>query len=115
MTALPSPTRPAPELSRLADLADELVAELAAHRQQPVPRPVQLVPVPDSAKAAVLAVDDRPLLAHGIRRVLESTPDFYLAGHSTSLRAAAEDVRALAPDVVLLNPRTGASASARRR
>jgi two-component system, NarL family, invasion response regulator UvrY len=117
VTAFPSPAPPPPDLAKLADLAAELAVGLdrfasAGPPARPVPRPVPLKSVPDGAGAAVLVVDDRPLLAQGIRRVLESTPDLHLAGHSTSLRAAAGDVRALAPDVVLLNPRTGGELSA---
>lgn len=96
-----------------ADLAAILQRLASAEQPSPVaPRPLQLIHAPDRVKAAVLTVDDRPLLTQGIRRVLESTPDFYFAGHSTSLRAAVEDVLRSTPDIVLLNPCTGGEFSA---
>jgi DNA-binding NarL/FixJ family response regulator len=53
----------------------------------------------------ILLVDDQPLLRTGFRMILEAEPDLVVVGESGDGLAALEDVRVLAPDVVLMDIR----------
>jgi two-component system NarL family response regulator len=51
----------------------------------------------------VLIVDDHPMVAEGIRAVLETYPDIAVVGTLPNGRAAIEQVAALDPDVLLMD------------
>jgi len=51
----------------------------------------------------VLIVDDEPVARRRLRRLLRDVPDVEVAGESGDGRSAVTDVRALVPDVVLLD------------
>ena len=51
----------------------------------------------------ILVVDDHPLLREGIAAVLQIEPDMELIGQATSGKDALEQVRALRPDVTLMD------------
>ena len=53
----------------------------------------------------VLLVDDQALLRMGFRLVIESEPDLEVVGEASDGAVALEQVRALAPDVVLMDIR----------
>ena len=53
----------------------------------------------------VLLVDDQPLLRTGFRLILEAEPDVTVVGEAGDGAAAAEQARALLPDVVLMDIR----------
>ena len=53
----------------------------------------------------VLLVDDQALLRMGFRLVIESEPDLEVVGEASDGAVALEQVRALAPDVVLMDVR----------
>ena len=54
---------------------------------------------------AVLLVDDQELMRMAFRMVIESQPDLTVAGEAANGREALEQVRALGPDVVLMDIR----------
>ncbi|WP_432570998.1 response regulator transcription factor [Kineococcus sp. SYSU DK005] len=54
---------------------------------------------------SVLLVDDQALLRMGFRLVIESEPDLEVVGEASDGAVALEQVRALAPDVVLMDVR----------
>lgn len=54
-------------------------------------------------KTRVLIVDDHPMVAEGIRAILETYDDIAVVGTLTNGREAIDQVRALDPDVVLLD------------
>jgi DNA-binding NarL/FixJ family response regulator len=58
-------------------------------------------------KSSVFVVDDHPIVAQGLRRVLASTPDLYVIGDSASITGAMTDVQRLQPDLVVLDLRLG--------
>jgi DNA-binding NarL/FixJ family response regulator len=51
----------------------------------------------------VLLADDHPLFRHGIRALLEATPDFEVAGEATTGEEAVSLAAALQPDVILMD------------
>jgi DNA-binding NarL/FixJ family response regulator len=53
----------------------------------------------------VLLVDDQTLIRQGIRLLLEIEPDIQVVGQAANGRAAIEQVKALQPDVVLMDVR----------
>lgn len=53
----------------------------------------------------VLLVDDQPLLRTGFRMILEAEPDIAVVGEAADGGQAVEQVRALQPDVVLMDIR----------
>jgi DNA-binding NarL/FixJ family response regulator len=53
----------------------------------------------------VLLVDDHALLRKGFRMVLQAEPDLKVVGEAADGRVAVEQVRALRPDVVLMDVR----------
>lgn len=53
----------------------------------------------------VLLVDDQALLRMGLRLVIESEPDLEVVGEASDGATAVDQVRALAPDVVLMDVR----------
>ena len=53
----------------------------------------------------VLLVDDQPLLRTGFRMILEAEPDLVVVGEAGDGLQAVEQVRALQPDVVLMDIR----------
>ena len=53
----------------------------------------------------VLLVDDQPLLRTGFRMILEAEPDIAVVGEAADGEQAVEQVRALQPDVVLMDIR----------
>ena len=60
---------------------------------------------PPSGPIRVLLVDGQPLLRTGFRMILEAEPDVAVVGEAGDGEAALELVRALAPDVVLMEIR----------
>src|SRR5436309_11669306 len=60
-------------------------------------------PVTDTVR--VLIADDDDLMRAGLKAVLSSDPAIELVGEAADGRAAIEQVRALAPDVVLMDVR----------
>lgn len=63
-----------------------------------------------AAAVKVLIVDDHPMVAEGIQSILESYDDIRVVGSLTDGREAVEQMRQLAPDVVLMDlnmPRLG--------
>ena len=53
----------------------------------------------------VLLVDDQALLRMGLRLVIETEPDLEVVGEASDGATAVDQVRALAPDVVLMDVR----------
>ncbi len=53
----------------------------------------------------LLLVDDQSLIRRGLRALLELEPDLEIAGEADTGQAAVEQVRALRPDVVLMDVR----------
>jgi DNA-binding NarL/FixJ family response regulator len=53
----------------------------------------------------LLIVDDHPVVRAGVRGMLESQPDFAIAGEASNGREAVELARRLRPDVVLMDLR----------
>jgi DNA-binding NarL/FixJ family response regulator len=51
----------------------------------------------------VLLVDDHELMREGLRAILEKEPDVEVIGEAQSGREAVEQVRALAPDLVIMD------------
>ncbi len=51
----------------------------------------------------VLLVDDHPLMRKGLRTLLESDPDLTVIGEAEDGEAAIEQVRALTPDIVVMD------------
>lgn len=56
-----------------------------------------------AAAVKVLIVDDHPMVAEGIQSILESYDDIRVVGSLTDGREAVEQMRQLAPDVVLMD------------
>lgn len=54
---------------------------------------------------SVLLVDDQPLVRAGFRMILESSPHLSVVGEASDGREAVRSVRALLPDVVLMDVR----------
>ncbi|PZX14058.1 response regulator transcription factor [Celeribacter halophilus] len=57
----------------------------------------------DMTRTRVLIVDDHPLVAEGIRALLESFEDIDVVGTLSNGREAVDQIDTLAPDVVLLD------------
>ena len=51
----------------------------------------------------ILLVDDHPLFRKGLRLLLEEQEDFHIVGEAGDGREAIEQVRALTPDVVIMD------------
>ena len=51
----------------------------------------------------VLIADDHPLFRHGIRALLEATPDFEVVGEATTGEEAVSLAASLQPDVILMD------------
>jgi DNA-binding NarL/FixJ family response regulator len=56
-------------------------------------------------KKRVLIADDHPLFRHGIRGLLDATPDFETIGEATSGDEAISQAHELQPDVILMDIR----------
>ena len=59
----------------------------------------------DAGPIRVVLVDDQALLRMGLRLVIESEPDLEVVGEASDGATAVDQVRALAPDVVLMDVR----------
>ncbi|NDR56484.1 response regulator transcription factor [Aliiruegeria sabulilitoris] len=55
------------------------------------------------SETRVLIVDDHPMVAEGIKAILESYPDIEVVGTLTNGQEAVEQAAGLAPDVVLMD------------
>src|SRR4051794_14896285 len=55
------------------------------------------------ARLKVLLVDDHDVVREGIKRILEKLPDFTLVGEAADGREAIARVRALQPDIVMMD------------
>jgi DNA-binding NarL/FixJ family response regulator len=53
----------------------------------------------------VLLVDDHELIRHGLRRAFERDPDFEVVGEAGSVAEALAVIRAMAPEVVIMDVR----------
>jgi DNA-binding NarL/FixJ family response regulator len=56
-----------------------------------------------TAQRRVLIVDDHPIVRQGLRRMIELEPDLVVCGEVQSEREARAAIRALAPDVVIVD------------
>src|SRR6201996_6686440 len=56
-----------------------------------------------SSQRRVLIVDDHPIVRQGLRRMIELEPDLVVCGDVQSEREARAAIRALAPDVVIVD------------
>jgi DNA-binding NarL/FixJ family response regulator len=56
-----------------------------------------------TAQRKVLIVDDHPIVRQGLRRMIESEPDLVVCGDVQTEREARAAIRALAPDVVIVD------------
>jgi len=56
-----------------------------------------------TAQRRVLIVDDHPIVRQGLRRMIEPEPDLVVCGEVQSEREARAAIRALAPDVVIVD------------
>src|SRR4030081_121283 len=56
-----------------------------------------------TAQRRVLIVDDHPIVRQGLRRMIESEPDLVVCGDVQTEREARAAIRALAPDVVIVD------------
>jgi DNA-binding NarL/FixJ family response regulator len=57
----------------------------------------------DTRRAAVLIVDDHPIVRHGLARLIGDEPDLSVAGSAASAREAKAALKASRPDIVLLD------------
>src|SRR6201987_25273 len=55
------------------------------------------------AQRRVLIVDDHPIVRQGLRRMIEPEPDLVVCGEVQTEREARTAIRALAPDVVIVD------------
>lgn len=62
-------------------------------------------PTPAAAPIRVLLVDDQALIRMGFRLVLDAEPDLEIVGEAGDGQSAAQMVKALSPDVVLMDVR----------
>lgn len=63
-----------------------------------------MLPVsPINAQRRVLIVDDHPIVRQGLRRMIEPEPDLVVCGEVQTEREARSAIRALAPDVVIVD------------
>jgi DNA-binding NarL/FixJ family response regulator len=60
---------------------------------------------PDAARVTILAVDDQPIFLRATHQLIADTPGFEQVGEASSGPEAVEMVRALHPDLVLLDVR----------
>jgi DNA-binding NarL/FixJ family response regulator len=65
------------------------------------PRPQNFSAV--TAQRRVLIVDDHPIVRQGLRRMIEPEPDLVVCGEVQTEREARAAIRALAPDVVIVD------------
>ncbi|MGH8136812.1 MAG: response regulator [Steroidobacteraceae bacterium] len=56
-----------------------------------------------TAQRRVLIVDDHPIVRQGLRRMIEPEPDLAVCGEAQTEREARAAIRALAPDVVIVD------------
>src|SRR6201996_394146 len=56
-----------------------------------------------SSQRRVLIVDDHPIVRQGLRRMIETEPDLVVCGDVQTEREARAAIRALAPDVVIVD------------
>src|ERR1700744_4918409 len=56
-----------------------------------------------NAQRRVLIVDDHPIVRQGLRRMIEPEPDLVVCGEVQTEREARAAIRALAPDVVIVD------------
>src|ERR1700724_2496795 len=56
-----------------------------------------------TAQRRVLIVDDHPIVRQGLRRMIEPEPDLVVCGEVQTEREARAAIRALAPDVVIVD------------
>lgn len=56
-----------------------------------------------TAQRRVLIVDDHPIVRQGLRRMIEPEPDLVVCGEVQTEREARSAIRALAPDVVIVD------------
>jgi YesN/AraC family two-component response regulator len=69
---------------------------------------------PEGQAVSVVIADDQRLVRAGFRVILASEPGISVVGEAADGREAIELVRALAPDVVLMDVRMPTSTSTRR-
>jgi DNA-binding NarL/FixJ family response regulator len=60
---------------------------------------------PDAARVTILAVDDQPIFLRAAHQLIADTPGFEQVGEASSGPEAVKMVRALHPDLVLLDVR----------
>ncbi len=58
---------------------------------------------PDKATVRIVIADDHSLVRNGLRRILETEPDFKVVGEASDGDEALECIRKLSPDVLLLD------------
>ena len=63
---------------------------------------------------SIVLVDDQELVRTGLRMILSAEPDLTVVGEAADGAAAIDTVRALAPDVVLMDVRMPGSTAWRR-
>ena len=69
--------------------------------------PAERSPGPGGTPVSALIVDDSAVIRHGLRALLEATPELTVAGEASNGEEAIELARRLRPDVVLLDVKMG--------
>ena len=59
--------------------------------------------VPTASPIRVVIADDHPILRDGLRRLLETEPEFVVVGQAADTEEAVASVQQLHPDVLLLD------------
>lgn len=70
---------------------------------KPFPRPPGFSGAAGAAQRRVLIVDDHPIVRQGLRRMIELEPDLVVCGEVQTDREARAAIRALSPDVVIVD------------
>lgn len=69
--------------------------------------PAEGSPAPGGTPVSALIVDDSAVIRHGLRALLEATPELTVVGEASNGEEAIELARRLRPDVVLLDVKMG--------